>query len=420
MLTKPKGTYDLYGSDSVIYDYALTVFKGICEINNYNFMKTPIFESSELFHRGVGETTDIIKKETYDFKDKKDRNLTLRPEGTAGIARSVIENKLYANNSGYLKYYYYGPMFRYERPQAGRFREFNQFGVEVFGEMNPFIDAEVINIGVKYFQTLGIENIKIKINNLSCKEDREKYRNALVKYMEEHKDELCEDCLERLSTNPLRILDCKIDAEKEFLKISPKISDYVSNDSKEYFNKLLNLLDNLEIEYQVDDNLVRGLDYYDYAVFEFITEDENLSGASTICGGGRYNNLITTLGGPELNGVGFAIGYERLQEILKTLNLTPKEDNIEIYIIPVSEEQLEDAFLVSTMLKDGGFKTEIDYRNTNVKNKFAQANKLNPNYIVTIGEEEQKEYKVKLKDALTGEEKTICINDLLDELNTLI
>lgn len=420
MITKPKGTYDLYGNDSIIYDYALTVFKGICEINNYKFMKTPVFESSELFHRGVGESTDIIKKETYDFLDKKGRNITLRPEGTAGIVRSLIENKLYANNNGYLKYYYYGPMFRYERPQSGRFREFNQFGVEVFGDMNPYIDAEVINIGVKYFQTLGIENIKIKINNLSNKEDREKYRAALVDYMKSHKDEMCEDCKERLETNPLRILDCKVDCDKDFLKNAPKISDYVSDESKKYFDALLNVLNDLEIEYEIDNNLVRGLDYYDYAVFEFITEDKTLNGASTICGGGRYNNLVKTLDGPDLNGIGFAIGYERLQEILKTLSLTPKEDNIEIYVIPVSEDQLEDAFSIATTLKDSGFKTELDYRKTNVKNKFSEANKQNAQYIVTIGEEEQKTYTVKLKDALTSEEKTIGINDLVDELNTLI
>ena len=420
MLTKPKGTYDLYGNDSLIYDYALTVFKGICEINNYGFMKTPTFEVSELYHRGVGETTDIIKKETYDFVDKKGRNLTLRPEGTAGIVRSVIENKLYANNNGYLKYYYYGPMFRYERPQSGRFREFNQFGIEVFGEMNPFIDAEVINLGVKYFETLGIENIKIKINNLSSKEDREKYRAALVEYMKSHKDELCEDCKERLETNPLRILDCKTDSDKQILLNAPKIKNYVSEDSKKYFNELLEALDNLEIDYEIDDNLVRGLDYYDYAVFEFISEDDNLNGASTICGGGRYNNLVSTLDGPELNGIGFAIGYERLQEILKTLDLTPKIDPIEVYVVPVTEEQLSDAFVIATTLKDSGFKTELDYRKTNVKNKFSVANKLGTNYIITIGEEEQSTYTVKLKDAITGEEKTIKVNDLIDELNTLI
>ena len=417
MITKPKGTYDLLGSDSIIYDYALDAFKGICELNNYDYMKTPTFEASELFHRGVGETTDIIKKETYDFLDKKGRSMTLRPEGTAGVVRSLIENKLYANVSGYLKYYYYGPMFRYERPQSGRFREFNQFGIEVFGPMSPYIDAEVINLGVKYFQVLGIDNIKIKINNLSSKQDREKYKVALVEYMSKHKEELCEDCLERLEKNPLRILDCKVDGDKDFFKNAPKISEFISPESKEYFDTLLSTLDSIEIEYEIDENLVRGLDYYDYAVFEFVTEDKNLTGASTICAGGRYNDLVKTLGGPELNGIGFALGYERLQEILKSLELTPKSDVLDIYVIPVTNEQLSDALIIGTMLKDAGYKTEIDYRDVSLKNKYSQANKMNTNYIVTIGEEELKNYTVKLKDAKTSEEKTIGINDLVEELD---
>lgn len=417
MITKPKGTYDLLGSDSVIYDYALDTFKGMCELNNYNYMKTPTFEASELFHRGVGETTDIIKKETYDFLDKKGRSMTLRPEGTAGVVRSLIENKLYANVSGYLKYYYYGPMFRYERPQSGRFREFNQFGVEVFGPMSPYIDAEVINLGVKYFQVLGIDNIKIKINNLSSKQDREKYKVALVEYMSKHKEELCEDCLERLEKNPLRILDCKVDGDKDFFKNAPKISEFISPESKEYFDTLLSTLDSIEIEYEIDENLVRGLDYYDYAVFEFVTEDKNLTGASTICAGGRYNDLVKTLGGPELNGIGFALGYERLQEILKSLELTKQSKDLDVYVIPVTNNEVSDALIIGTMLKDAGYKTEIDYRDVSLKNKYSQANKMNTAYIVTIGEEELKNYTVKLKDAKTSEEKTIGINNLVEELD---
>lgn len=417
MITKPKGTYDLIGSDTYIYEYALDTFKGMCELNNYEFMKTPTFESSDLFHRGIGETTDIVKKETYDFKDKKGRDMTLRPEGTAGVVRSVIENKLYANNNGYLKYFYYGPMFRYERPQSGRFREFNQFGVEVFGKMNPYIDAEVINLGVKFFEVLGIENIKIKINNLSSKEDRIAYKKALVEYMSQFKNELCSDCLERLEKNPLRILDCKIDGDKDFFKDAPKISDYVSEESKVYFKELLEILDALEINYEIDDGLVRGLDYYDYVVFEFVTEDKHLSGASTICGGGRYNGMVKELGGPDLEGVGFALGYERLQEILKTLELAPKVSPVDVYVIPVTNEQLSDAFIVGTMLKDAGYKTEIDYRDVSLKSKFSEANKKNPSYMVIMGEEESKSYSVKLKDAKTGEEKTVGINNLVEELD---
>lgn len=417
MITKPKGTYDLIGNDTFIYDYALETFKGMCELNNYNFIKTPTFEMSELFHRGVGETTDIVQKETYDFKDKKGRDMTLRPEGTAGVVRSLIENKLYANMSGYLKYYYYGQMFRYERPQSGRFREFNQFGIEVFGEMNPYIDAEVINLGVKYFETLGIDNIKIKINNLSSKSDREKYKTDLIKYMKQYESELCSDCKARLEKNPLRVLDCKIDSDKKFFKNAPKISDYTSDESNAYFKELLETLDALEIDYEIDENLVRGLDYYDYAVFEFVTEDKKLSGASTICAGGRYNDLVKSLDGPELNGVGFALGYERLGEILKNLDLVPRASTLDVYVIPVTKNELSDAFIIGTMLKDAGYKTEIDYRNTNLKNKYSKASKMETSYIVTIGEEEIKNYTVKLKDAKTGDEKTIGINNLVEELD---
>jgi len=417
MITKPKGTYDLIGEMTKTYDYALETFKGMCELNNYDYIKTPVFEASELFHRGVGESTDIIKKETYDFLDKKGRNMTLRPEGTAGVVRSVIENKLYANQNGYLKYYYYGSMFRYERPQSGRYREFNQFGVEVFGAMNPYIDAEVINLGVKYFQVLGIEKIKIKINNLSSKEDREKYKKALVDYMKSYESELCSDCKERLEKNPLRILDCKVDADKTFFKDVPKISDYISAESKSYFKELLETLDALEIEYEIDEGLVRGLDYYDYAVFEFVTEDKKLEGASTICGGGRYNSLVKNLDGPELNGIGFAVGYERLAYILDSLNLVPEKSPVDVYVVPVTKNELSDALIIGTMLKDAGYKTEIDYRDTSVKNKFSLANKMNTSYIVTIGAEEIKNYTVKLKDAASGEEKTIGINNLVDELD---
>ena len=416
MITKPKGTYDLEGLNAKIYDYALDTFKGMCLLNNYEFIKTPIFESSNLFHRGVGETTDIVTKETYDFKDRGDRDLTLRPEGTAGVVRSLIENKFYANTNNYLKYFYYGPMFRYERPQAGRFREFNQFGVEVFGPMNPYIDAEVINLGLKYFETLGINKVKILINNLGTKEERENYKQVLIDYMKQYEGELCEDCKNRLEKNPLRILDCKIDNNKEFFKNAPKIGDYLGEESKKYFEELLDNLTALEIEYVVDENLVRGLDYYDYAVFEFVTEDEKLSGASTICAGGRYNGLVKTLGGPELSAVGFALGYERVQEIMKTLELLPKDDVLDIYVATVSEKELSDAFIIGTSLKDAGFKTEIDYRTTALKNKLATASKMNANYIVIVGEEELKKFSVILKDAVTKEEKVVPINNLLDEL----
>ena len=416
MITRPKGTYDLLKEDSVIYNNLLGAWIEICDLNNYKFIKTPTFEASSLFHRGVGETTDIVTKETYDFKDRGNRDITLRPEGTAGIVRAIIENKLYANTNNYLKYYYYGPMFRYERPQSGRFREFNQLGIEVFGNVSPYVDAEVINLGIKYFNSLKIDNVTIKINNLGSKEDREKYKKVLVEYLKKHEDELCEDCKTRLETNPLRALDCKKDADKEFFKNMPKISDYISDEGKKYFEELLSNLEALDIEYEIDEKLVRGLDYYDYAVFEYVTSDERLAGASTICGGGRYNNLVKNLGGPDLAGVGFAVGYERLATIVKSLDLVDLKDAIDVYIAPIDAKNISDALIIGTDLRDAGFKCEIDYRDTNFKNKMSTASKMNASFAVIIGEEELKDYSVVLKDLKTKEEKKISINNLADEL----
>ena len=416
MITKPKGTHDFYGEDASVYRYIADTFANICDLNNYSFIKTPTFESTNLFHRSVGETTDIVTKETYDFKDRGDRDLTLKPEGTAGVVRAVIENKLYANTNNYLKYYYMDSMFRYERPQAGRFREFVQFGVEVFGNHSPYIDAEIINLGVKFLEELKLENISIKINNLGSKEERENYRNALVKYFKQYESEMCEDCKLRLEKNPLRILDCKKDSDKDFIKNSPKISDYLGEESEAYFKELLECLDSLEIKYEIDETLVRGLDYYDYAVFEFMTNNETLEGASTICAGGRYNNLVKNLDGPDLSGCGFAVGVERLMSIIKTLDLVPNSDTVDVYVAPIGENNTADALLIGTNLKDCGFKCEIDYRNTNLKNKLATASKINSKYTVIIGDEEIKNYTVILKDMATKEEKTISINNLADEL----
>ena len=420
-MLKPKGTYDLYGTDAKVYEYLLDIFKGICETACFSYIKTPTFENTELFHRSVGEETDIVSKETYNFKDRSDRNLTLRPEGTAGVVRALVENKLYANTIDYLKYYYYGSMFRYERPQKGRFREFSQFGVESFGPMNPYIDAEIINIGYSYFTNLGLKDIVVKINNLGTKEERNDYKNKLIEYMNKYEDELCEDCKRRIKTNPLRVLDCKICSKKDFFKNTPKLSDSLTNESKKYFDELLEILNNIEIKYELDDNLVRGLDYYDYCVFEFITNDERLGGANTICGGGRYNGLVKELGGPDLSGCGFAIGYERLKELCEAIDITKYliEEPL-IYVIPVSNGDVDDAFIIGESLREIPYKTYIDYRDIKLNKKLANADKLNAKFIIIMGEEERKKYSVILKDALTKEERLISINNLTDELNILM
>jgi len=268
IISKAKGCYDLYGDEAKKFKMAEKVIEEVMGIYNINYIRTPVFENSELFRRGVGEETDIVSKEMYEFKDKSDRSLTLRPEGTAGVVRSYIENKMTNNLVKPVKFYYLEPMYRYERPQKGRYREFTQFGIEVLGESNALIDMEVISAVIEIFNRLGLENIKLKINTLGDKETREKYKKLLIDHFNNYKDNLCSDCQRRLVTNPLRILDCKIDREKEFFKEAPKIRDYLSEKSKKYFEKIEEYLKSLNIDYEIDDNLVRGLDYYDELVFE--------------------------------------------------------------------------------------------------------------------------------------------------------
>lgn len=330
MITKPKGTYDIYGKNAKYYNYINGVFSSICEYYNYEYIRTPIFEESELFHRGVGETTDIVSKETYDFKDRGERNLTLRPEGTAGVVRSYIENKMYGEANQPIKLYYSGTMYRYERPQAGRYRELSQIGVEVLGSNSEIMDAEVISLAYRTLEEMGIDNITAKINTLGDNESRENYRNALINYLKPHLNELCEDCQKRFLTNPLRILDCKVDKDSEILKNAPSIMEYLNEESKTRFDKVLQYLDYLDIDYEIDSNIVRGLDYYNHTVFELVADLDGLGNASTLCGGGRYNNLITNLGGPDTPGIGFACGVDRLMFELQELN---KEKEIESLLV---------------------------------------------------------------------------------------
>ena len=319
MITKPKGTYDLYGLEgkrwlyiSKVIDEVMSRYNYLMQVYNYEYFRTPIFESTELFHRGVGETTDIVTKETYDFKDRGDRNMTLRPEGTAGVVRSYIENKMYGDATQPIKLYYNGTMYRYERPQSGRDRELTQFGVEVLGSEDPAIDAEVISLAVNTFKLLGLKGVKVNINSLGDTESRLNYRKALVDYFKPHIDCLCEDCKERLEKNPLRILDCKVDQDNEILKNAPVMLDYLNEESKNRFLDVQNYLDVLDIEYEVNPKVVRGLDYYSHTVFEVEATVKDFGANNVLAGGGRYDGLVSNLGGPETPGMGFACGFGRL------------------------------------------------------------------------------------------------------------
>ena len=408
MIQKPKGTYDVYGTYGEKIQYLDKLLSALMEKYHYEFVRTPIFEASSLFHRGVGEVTDIVSKETYDFKDRGDRDMTLRPEGTAGVVRSFIENKMYTRPSMPMKAWYYGPMFRYERPQAGRYREFYQFGVEVFGSTSPMVDAEVISIPVTLFRLLGLKGIQVKINSLGDKESRAAYREALLTHFEPHLNELCHDCQERYSKNPLRILDCKVDKELECMKNAPKLSDYLSEQSKQHFESLKQYLDDLGIDYIVDEHLVRGLDYYTETVFEVEADIKDFGSNNVLCAGGRYNHLVENLDGPSTPGVGFALGYERILNAIEAEGIELETENqVDAYIIPMDESLRKEAFCLTQTLRMNGFTIETDYLNRNLKGNFKQADRLGAKFIVLIGEDEQKEHIYTIKNNDTKEEYKI-------------
>ena len=417
MIQKPKGTYDVYGKKGKTLLVLEELMSSLMEKYNYEMVRTPLFEASELFHRGVGDTTDIITKETYDFKDKADRLMTLRPEGTAGVVRSFIENKMYARDIMPVKTWYYGPMYRYERPQSGRFREFYQFGVEVFGSTSPLMDAEVISIPVNFYKLLGLKDIKVHINTLGDNESRENYRNALIEYFRPHLSELCSDCNERFLKNPLRILDCKVDKDLDILKNAPHTVDYLNCDSKKHFEGVKEALNALDIEYIEDPNLVRGLDYYTHTVFEVEANVEGFGSQNVLCGGGRYNNLVETIGGPETSGCGFAMGIERLLTALEYENIDiAHEDSIDIFVVPVGE-YTKNALSLTNALRMSGFSVDMEYTSKKMAASFKKADKLGAKYIIIIGEDEVKNNILTVKDNHTKEEHKVKFEDLIDFLD---
>ncbi|MGE5455675.1 MAG: histidine--tRNA ligase [Ignavibacteriales bacterium] len=421
MIQKPKGTYDVYGSKGKNILYIEKLLNALMDKYNYEYFRTPIFEASELFHRGVGETTDIVSKETYDFKDRGDRLMTLRPEGTAGIVRSYIENKLYGSASMPLKTWYYGPMFRYERPQSGRFREFYQFGIEVFGTNDPIIDAEVISVAVNFYKLLGLKGISVNINSLGDNESRDNYRKALLDYLKPYINDLCEDCRERYLKNPLRILDCKVDADTDILKNVPRTIDYLNEESKKHFLKVQEYLKELNIDFKVNPGIVRGLDYYTHTVFEVEASVEGFGSQNVLCGGGRYNNLIETMDGPATPGVGFALGMERLLTALEFENIDLGYDKgIDLFIIPMSENEKAFAFSLTQNLRLNGFSVDMDYMDRNLKGNFKQADRLNGKYIVIIGEEELSSKILTVKNNTTKEEYKVKIDDIIDFMDEMI
>ena len=414
MLQKPKGTYDVYGEKGKKILYIEKLLKALMEKYNYEYFRTPLFESSELFHRGVGETSDIVSKETYDFLDRGERKLTLRPEGTAGIVRSYIENKMYGDN-GLVKAWYFGPMYRYERPQSGRYREFYQFGVEAFGSLDPGLDAEIISIPVNFYKLLGLKGIKVKINSLGDTASRIKYKEALCNHFEKHLDQLCDDCKTRFEKNPLRILDCKVDHDLEIMKSAPKLIDYLNEESRNHFELVQKYLQAMNIEYEIDNYLVRGLDYYTHTVFEVEANVEGFGSQNVLCAGGRYNELVETLGGPSISGVGFAFGLERLLVALEYENLKPYDDEfLDFYIIPVDLNEKAYPLNILNMLRMNGFNGDMDYMNRSLKSCFKYCDKINPKYIIIIGEDEVNSKVLSVRKNETKEEYKIKEDEIID------
>ena len=414
-MQKPKGTYDVFGERGKKELYIRSLMESLMSKYNYEYLETPIFEVSELFHRGVGETTDIVTKETYDFIDRGDRNMTLRPEGTAGVVRSFVENKMYARESLPVKTWYYGPMFRYERPQSGRYRQFKQFGVEVFGSDDPMTDAEVISIPVNIYKLLGLKGIKVNINSLGDKESRENYRKALIKHFEPVISTYCEDCQERFKKNPLRILDCKVDCNKKEMLNAPTTIDYLNDVSKKHFDSVKKCLDALGIDYVVDPKVVRGLDYYTHTVFEVEADIEAFGNQKVLCGGGRYNGLVEVIGGPSTNGVGFALGMERLINAIDEEKIVlPYEEGIDIYVIPMSEDEKTYSFGLVQTLRMSGFTADIDYMNRKIGGNFKQADRLNSKFVIIVGSDEVKTNMLTVKNNKTKEEYKVDSKLIID------
>ncbi len=417
MINIPKGTKDVLPSYSYKWQYVEGVEKEVAKLFNLKEVRTPTFEHTELFLRGVGDTTDIVNKEMYTFLDKGDRSITLKPEGTAGFVRCFIENNL-ANGTMPVKTFYITPVFRYERPQAGRLREHHQFGVEIFGGASADTDAEVISIANEILTRLGIKDVELNINSIGCKKCRVDYSNALKDYFAPNIDKMCPTCVERLEKNPLRVLDCKVDTCKEFTKNAPSTIDYLCDECKEHFEKLKKNLDLLGIKYKINPNIVRGLDYYSKTVFEFISN--SIGSQGTILGGGRYDTLVENLGGNPTPAVGFGSGIERLLMVMENTDVPfPAEDTPTVYIAGMDETSREKAFEIVYLLRKGNVSAEFDHTARSIKAQFKYADKIGAKYVVALGSTELESGKVQVKRMVDGNVDEVALVKLVEYFKTL-
>lgn len=413
----PRGTQDILPGNVEKWQYIEAVARDICRRYNYKEIRTPIFEHTDLFLRSVGETTDIVQKEMYSFEDRGGRNITLRPEGTAAVVRSFVENKMFGNPTQPTKLYYNGPMFRYERPQAGRYRQFVQFGVEALGSDDPAVDVEVISLALELYRTLGLKKIKLVINSLGDYESRRAHRDALTKHFSSSISEFCMDCQSRLEKNPMRILDCKKDRDHKLMKNSPSILDYLNDYSKTYFDSVQQYLKDVDIEFEVDPSLVRGLDYYNHTAFEIMSDAEGFGAITTLCGGGRYNGLVEEIGGPNTPGIGFALSIERLIAALHAEGIElPVESMIDCYVATLGDLANQKSVSIVSQLRKAGLSVEKDYQGKKIKAQFKTADRLQAKYVVVLGDEELNRNVVNVKEMSSGEQNEVAIDSLVSHI----
>ncbi|CAI2605065.1 Histidine--tRNA ligase [Apilactobacillus kunkeei] len=420
---RPKGTADILPGTSEKWQFVEETARKLFAAYRYQEIRTPMFESFDVFSRTSGETSDIVTKEMYDFHDKGDRHITLRPEGTAGVVRAFVENKLYGPDTPKpVKMYYMGPMFRYERPQSGRQRQFHQIGVEAFGSESPELDVEVISMAVNYLQNLGIDDLRVAINTLGDKQTRADYRQALIDYLEPHFEELSDDSKERLHKNPLRVLDSKAPEDQLIVDGAPSILDYLTDDAQKHFDRVTRLLDDLGIKYDVDHTMVRGLDYYNHTIFEIMANAKELGeGYTTICAGGRYDGLVEELGGPQMPGVGFGLGVERLLLLMDSKNFQfPDTFGLDAYVVGIGDDAIVEALKVVQALRNQDFKADKDYLARKPKAQFKSADKLDAKFTLTLGDNELESNTIHVKNMADGNEVTVDINEVKDNFAELI
>ena len=417
MLTNaPRGTKDILPENVAGWNYVEQKIRDICARFGYEEIRTPMFEHTELFHRGIGEGTDVVDKEMYTFTDRGGRSITLRPENTASAVRAYLQNKLYGDSS-LTKLFYIGSMFRYDRPQAGRMREFHQFGVEALGEANPAVDAEIILLAMEFLKSLGLKDLKLSLNSVGCPSCRPAYRQALQEYFRPHLDELCGDCKDRFERSPLRILDCKADADKEFMAGAPKITDCLCDECREHFEQVQSLLTEAWVEFELDPRLVRGLDYYTKTAFEI--KYAPLGAQSAVAGGGRYDGLIEEMGGNPTPAVGFATGLERVLLALEKQGLLPDtKKQADAFVVALGEAAQKPAFRLLQQLRGAGLTALMDYAGRSMKAQMKQAGKAGARFALILGEDEIKENAVMLKDMEKSQQQKVSLDEVIDQITS--